>query len=173
MSLQTQQRAKSHYFAQPYSLDATGFYFETYEEYLAKSTNLTDSFGQPVEEFELQFIDGDNPELFKALEISQASLEQWFDDFELLDGHQVLIATYLAEQGCTADEVLSKLDDFHIFEGKASEYAAELLEETQPDIPDFIWQYIDFEAIARDMEINGEINELSYDVTLVLSLIHI
>ena len=32
MSLQTPTRAKSQYFAQPYSLDATGFYFETYEE---------------------------------------------------------------------------------------------------------------------------------------------
>ena len=166
MSLQTPTRAKSQYFAQPYNLDANGFYFETYEEYLAKSANLKDRFGQPVEEFELQFIDGDNHALFKALEISQASLEQWYDDFELLERDQALIATHLAEHGCPADEVLSKLEDFYIYEGKAEDYAYDMFLDCE-DLPDHVVQYIDFKAIARDMEINGDITILEREVVLV------
>ncbi len=45
--------------AQPYDLAATGFYFETYEEYADKSAKLRNDYGDRVEEFEIQFIDGE------------------------------------------------------------------------------------------------------------------
>ncbi|MDQ0314912.1 hypothetical protein [Amorphus orientalis] len=52
--------AKSVYFAQPYSLAAVGFYFSDLAEYEAKVSRCRDDHGMPVEEFELQYIDGDH-----------------------------------------------------------------------------------------------------------------
>ena len=62
--------------AQPYDLSATGFYFESYEEYQAKAAKTLNHFDQPIEEFELQFIDGEDIdcELAKAIGISQANV---------------------------------------------------------------------------------------------------
>ena len=45
--------------AQPYDITATGFYFEDYDDYSAKAAKLRNDYGDPVEEFEIQFIDGD------------------------------------------------------------------------------------------------------------------
>jgi len=46
-------------YAQPYDITANGFYFETVEEYNTQASKLRNSYGQPVEKFELQFIDGE------------------------------------------------------------------------------------------------------------------
>jgi hypothetical protein len=46
------------FYAQPYDITATGFYFKTAEEYQEKAGRLRNSADRPVEEFELQFIDG-------------------------------------------------------------------------------------------------------------------
>jgi hypothetical protein len=40
--------------AQPYNTDANGFYFDSVEKYHEESKDLTDCYGQPVEEFEIQ-----------------------------------------------------------------------------------------------------------------------
>ena len=45
--------------AQPYDLAAAGFYFKAAEEYAEKSAALRNDYGDPVEEFEIQFIDGE------------------------------------------------------------------------------------------------------------------
>jgi len=67
--------------AQPYDISATGFYFENAEEFEQKSSTLRNDYGDPVEEFELQFIDGENidSELAKAWEINQANYAHFFD----------------------------------------------------------------------------------------------
>lgn len=48
------------YHATPCDISATGFYFKTYEEYCQESKAHNNSYGQPVEKFEIQFIDGEN-----------------------------------------------------------------------------------------------------------------
>ena len=62
--------------AQPYNLDAVGFYFESAEEFTTKAEGLTDCHGLPVEEFEIQFIDGDtgDAQLFEVCGINQTGL---------------------------------------------------------------------------------------------------
>jgi hypothetical protein len=45
--------------AQPYSLDAQGFYFTDMNECQAKFDANRDCFGLLVEEYEIQFINGD------------------------------------------------------------------------------------------------------------------
>ena len=61
-------------FAQPYDICANGFYFSSEKDYEAKANNLLNQYGQPVEEFEIQFIDGKNidAKLFNALGITRA-----------------------------------------------------------------------------------------------------
>ena len=47
-------------YAQPYDLAAAGFYFYTAEEYHKKSSKLRNDYGEIVEEFEIQFVPGEN-----------------------------------------------------------------------------------------------------------------
>lgn len=56
-------------YAQPYDISAEGFYFRDTEEYAKKSEKLCNRYGDIVEEFEIQFIDGDllDCELAKAM----------------------------------------------------------------------------------------------------------
>lgn len=77
-------------YANPYNIDASGFYFNDADEFTEKSTNLTDRYGNPVEEFEIDFIDGDDAALFNACGINQANLSTWFDDIQTLDDHEKL-----------------------------------------------------------------------------------
>ena len=84
------------YHATPYDINANGFYFSTLEEYQEKAEKHTNIYGQPVEEFEIQFIDGDYPELFRELEINQANLNIWFEYFEELEEEQANKYLYLA-----------------------------------------------------------------------------
>ena len=46
--------------AQPYDLAATGFYFETPEAFQSKAKANRNDYCDPVEEYEIQFIDGDD-----------------------------------------------------------------------------------------------------------------
>ena len=68
-------------FAQPYDISATGFFFETAEEYNQKAKSLRNSYGLPVEEFEIQFIDGKgiDAELFESLGVHQGDLAAFFE----------------------------------------------------------------------------------------------
>ena len=52
--------------ATPYNTDATGFYFTDALDYETKSTVHVDRYGNLVEEFEIQLIDGDDAQLFEA-----------------------------------------------------------------------------------------------------------
>ena len=56
-------------YAQPYDLDAQGFYFTSFEDYETKYNKNCNVYGQPVEEYEIQFIDGSaiNCALFDAV----------------------------------------------------------------------------------------------------------
>ncbi len=66
--------------AQPYDITARGFYFDSYKDYAEKAAKLRNDYGDPVEEFEIQFIDGEaiDCELAKAIGINQANLADYF-----------------------------------------------------------------------------------------------
>lgn len=85
------------YYAQPYTSAATGFYFENPADYAAKIATCIDDVGNPVEEFEIQVIDGTalDVQLFEALSINQATIvpfmeqvENWLEQ----DKHTLIIA---------------------------------------------------------------------------------
>lgn len=163
-----QAGAESLYFAQPYSLSATGFYFETLAEYRSKADALRDDYGQPVEEFELQYIDGDAHQLFNALSVNQATLSTWFELIDTLDptDDRYLIACHLADEGCTIGELADRWDDFTIYHGTAEDYARDVIEDCE-DLPERIAFYVDYELMGRDMVLGGDIAEITRDMLLI------
>ena len=147
------------YHAQPYSLDATGFYFDNLDDYEAKFEANKDSFGAPVEEYEIQFIDGAGAELFKALGIDQSTLKIWFDHAESLDKNEQAALSYLTGEclGMSPHDALDTVDDVCLFEGAIKDYAEEYFDEVYPDLPEALRHYIDMEAFARDLDLNGDV----------------
>lgn len=152
-------------YAQPYSMDAVGFYFHSMEEYETKSENLQDRFGNPVEEFEIQFIEGDDAELFEACGINQSNLSTWFDDIEDKDENEKIALYFLTgELGYSLDQAMDKVEDVIIFEGDAKEAAEELFDECYAHtIPENLRFYFDMDKFARDLEIGGDFNEFQFN----------
>lgn len=151
------------YHATPYDISATGFYFETLEEYRERASRHRNEYGDPVEEYEIQFIDGDNYELFKAIGVNQANLPLWFDQFEDLDEDEAARAIYLAGYECiAAEEIIDRLDEVMLFEGTLLEFAEDYVESTGllAQLPESLRYYFDVEAFARDMRLGGEVTEL-------------
>jgi hypothetical protein len=66
------------------------FYFRTVEEYQAKAAKAVNDCGFPVEEFEIQFIDGEGIDaaLFKALGVNQCNFPQFLEACDAWDEHQ-------------------------------------------------------------------------------------
>lgn len=143
------------FFAQPYDISANGFYFDTYAEYLAKADAACNSYGEPVEEFEMQFIDGEHIdcELAKAFGVSQANIARYLevsDDWE--DDQKVRYIIAVGECGYASDCDPDRLD-IDIYEvDSLKELAEQFVEEgIFGEIPDRISCYLDYDLIARDL----------------------
>ncbi|WP_417681660.1 antirestriction protein ArdA [Roseibium sp.] len=148
-------------FAQPYDISASGFYFETFEDYQDKAIKAVNRYGEPVEEFEIQFIDGEeiDSELAKAFGVNQANLESFFEaieDLDKQDKQKLIIA--VGDCGYDLESVLSDPDgaDVDIFYvSSMRELAEQFVEEgIFGPIPEPLQFYIDYDAIARDLEMD-------------------
>ncbi|MEQ9087087.1 MAG: antirestriction protein ArdA [Pontimonas sp.] len=156
------------YHATPYDISATGFYFTNLEDYQAKAATHRNDYGQPVEEYEIQYIDGEAAPLFNALEVNQVTLALWFEQFEDLDGEDAVKAIYLADdRGYAMAEIPDRLEDVILFEGNARAYAEEYLESTGllDQMPENLRFYFDVDAFARDLQLGGDITEIDIDGT--------
>ena len=154
-------------FAQPYDISSRGFHFHTASEYSAKAAKLKNDYGQPVEEFEIQFIDGESLDanLFEALGVNQANYEpfleaviDWSDD----DKIKAIIAVGEAGYKFTlGDDTPDRLEVDLYQADSLTDLAAQFVEEgLYGEIPEALRNYIDFEAIARDLSVEY------YDVRL-------
>jgi hypothetical protein len=161
------ENTMSTFFAQTYSLDAVGFYFDTLEAYTGKSESLLDAFGNPVEEFEIQFIDGDDCELFLACRINQGNLAVWFDDVADLSDQEKTALFYLCSiLGYSLENALGKLEEVNLSEGTLKDVAETLFDEFYlNDVPESVRAYIDYEKYARDCEIGGDLYEFDFNGT--------
>ncbi len=145
-------------YAQPYDISAHGFYFRSLEEYNDKSSCLLNHYGDLVEEFEAQFIDGDDLdcELFKALSIHQGTIGDYFNVCEYFSDDQK-IRVILATRECGYKFNYGSDDpdgyDIDIYElDSLRDLAEQFIEDGLfGEIPQNIRYYLDLDAIARDL----------------------
>jgi len=144
--------------AQPYDISAAGFYFRSLEEYKQKSTNLTNDYGDPVEEYEIQFIDGDDLDcdLFKALGVHQGSFNNYFTACKNWTNDQkIKVIIAVGECGYNFDPKNDDPDDFDIdlYEiDNLRDLAEQFIDEGMfGEIQENIRFYLDYDAIARDL----------------------
>lgn len=145
-------------FAQPYDVSATGFYFSDVATYAEKAAAARNDYGQPVEEFEIQFIDGEglDARLFEALGVNQANLEAFFETAgEWRDDQKVRVIIAVGEAGYSFDLKTGDPDDSDVdlYECDSLRDLAEQFvdEGLYGDIPESLRYYIDYDAIARDL----------------------
>jgi len=98
--------------------------------------------------------------LAEAASVHHGSVNTWFEELDDLDEDQSTAIIFLLDRGYSISDALERYEDVCIIEGKASDYAYDLINETT-EIPESLHYYIDYDAIARDMELNGEIEEIS------------
>ena len=155
------------FFAQPYSTDAVGFYFSTLNTYTYNAESLLDNFGNPVEEFEIQFIGGDDSQLFSACDINQSNLKLWFLIIADLSEHEKTILYYLCSSSrYSLENALDKLEGVDLYEGSLKDVAENLFNEfylNSIDVPEDLRFYIDYERFARDCKMNGDLYEFDFN----------
>ena len=148
------------FYAQPYDISAEGFYFRDFEEYYKQADTAKNQYGGKVEEFEIQFIDGEqlDCELAKAWGLNQANIkrfiavaEEWDEDAKI----RFILA--IGESGLsfdpnTVDPWNLDIDVYRIdcMRNLAIEFVEEGL---LGDIPERLQFYIDYNAIARDLSV--------------------
>lgn len=153
--------------AQPYDLSATGFYFDSYGDYATKAAALRNDHGDPVEEFETQFIDGDAIDcaLAGALGLYQSTIAQFFNAVETWDDYEkrtVIIA--VGECGYAFDASTQPSDfDVELYElNTMRELAEQFVDEGLfGDIPERLQFYLDYDAIARDLSVDYSETEIA------------
>ena len=154
-------------YANPYNSTVAGFYFATYDEYQSKSSVHVDSFGLPVEEYEIEYIEGELPQLFNACNIDQCTLKLWFDEIEMMDKHDQIELFFRCDNlSQEPQEAIYELNsDGSITTGSALYYAYSYIDDSGilNTLPENIQKYFDFEAFASDLEYSGDITEFSYD----------
>lgn len=145
--------------AQPYDMDAAGFYFTDLADYEAKAAALRNRWGAPVEEFEIQFIDGptDAMHLFSAARVSQGYLPAYFAALGDWDDDDMLRATIAFAENITGDTLetitphLLDIEVYHVDSWR--ELAEQFVDDGLfGEIPDHLANYIDFDAMARDLQ---------------------
>lgn len=148
--------------AQPYDISATGFYFSSMAEYDEKFAKCRNDFGDQVEEFEIQFIDGESIDcaLFEALGINQGNIHHFIDAVDEWEEHEKQ-ALIIAVGECGYDfniadndlRIIENVDIYYI--DSMRELAEQFVDEGLfGDIPENIQSYLDYDAIARDLSMD-------------------
>ncbi|OQS44837.1 antirestriction protein ArdA [Chromobacterium haemolyticum] len=159
--------------AQPYSLNERGFYFKSFEEYEAKyAENVSKETGLPVEEYEIQLIDGyaDDEFAFEAMKVNQCNIEEFFEAAErvseLVEDEKAAVKYLMQHLQKSFEEALEECEDISIYRGTLTEVGMELAEASSllDGVPDEVSRYFNYESYARDIEFNGGLVEIEDDV---------
>ena len=147
-------------FAQPYDISTQGFTFDSYDDYKHHSSVLKNAHGDPVEEFEISFIDGDDIDcdLAKSWDLHQGSISAFFEALYDWDSHQkTIFIIAVGECGYRFDPATDHPDNFDIdlYEiDSLKDLAEQFIDEgLYGEIPESLQYYIDTEAMARDLSV--------------------
>jgi antirestriction protein len=149
------------FYALAYDITASGFYFRSREEYDALRRACRGDSGLPVEEFEIQFIDGEVLDAYfaDAFSLNQANvfrLIELIDEWDEDQKRRFIIA--VGECGYSFDADTVDPDDFEvdIYEVESMRKLAEQFvdEGLYGEIPETLQNYIDYDAIARDLAVD-------------------
>jgi len=161
-----QQTGAGDFFAQPYNHDEEGFNFSTEEEYEQKSSQCRDSFNLPVEEFYIYYVGGNIEinEIFGACRVDQSNFGQFLAIIEDVPEDQWPDLFYLCDSiGYDMGQAVAKLGDVSIFRGCLEDAAKDWFDECYLyRIPEEVQIYIDYEAFARDRQLEGEMYEFGF-----------
>jgi len=147
-------------YAQPYDVSATGFYITSAEDYDTKAKGLTNAYGDPVEEFEIQFIDGEriDCDLASAIGINQANFRDFLECAEAWeDWQKINVIIAVGELGYDFDAQDDPdhygIDLYHA--GTMRDLAEQFVDEGLfGEVPSRFQFYIDYDAIARDLAVD-------------------
>ncbi|MEM8575705.1 MAG: antirestriction protein ArdA [Pseudomonadota bacterium] len=156
------------FYAQPYDLSATGFFFNRPEDYAAKAAACWNDFGERVEEFVLQFVEGEaiDAALAEAVGLTAPHLAAFFEAVESWDDHQKLaVIIAVSECGYAFDWAASAPEDFDvdIYEDMTLRDVAEAFvdEGLLGEIPEQLQCYLDVDAISRDLAVDYTETEIA------------
>lgn len=145
-------------FAQPYDFSAEGFYFKTIEAYREQAGGVINAYGDPVEEFELQFIDGEAIDcaLAQAWQPNQANIADFIDAVENWDierkRHYIVAVGECGYSHVDAWRVPHSIEIDLYAVDSLQELAEQFVDDgLYGEIPESLRGYIDYEAIARDL----------------------
>lgn len=155
-------------FAQPYNLNAIGFYFKSEDEFHNVSSRLVDAHGESVEEFEIQFIDGEDIDaaLAKTIGLSQGNIGLYLnavDDWSEEDKRRYILGVgeYGLEFDLEADDPNElDVDIYHL--DSLRDLAEQFVDEgVMGDIPESMRFYFDYDAFARDLAVDYSETEIA------------
>lgn len=145
-------------FAQPYDTTAEGFYFRTIEQYQEQAWGVINGYGDMVQEFELQFIDGEAIDcaFAQAWQPSQATIADFMDAVETWEleqkRHYIIAVGECGYHHVDAYRVPGSIEIDIYFVDSLRELAEQFVDEgLYGEIPDHLQSYIDYDAIARDL----------------------
>jgi len=151
--------------ATPYGIydGFTGFYFKSYEDFKSKYDAWYRKNG--CEEYEIQFIDGDETEqaLFKFMKARQGNIKEIYEEIEENYSTEDLVKlTHLIDYcACSFEDAKDKLPDVELYQGKALDYVYQYIDECYSDMPAFCKRYFDYESYLNDLRCNSEVIEYS------------
>ncbi len=146
------------FYAQPYDISAEGFHFRNMRDYDQNASDHANRYGDRVEEFEIQFIDGEliDADFAKAWGLNQANICPFIEaatDWEEWQKTHFIIA--VGECGYDFDPEAVDPDEFDVDiyeEESMKELAYRFVDEGLfGEVPESFQHYIDYDAIARDL----------------------
>lgn len=155
------------FYANPYNTSAAGFYFESIEELEVKSAALKDEFGLPVEELEIDAIDGtrEEMELFEMAEVTQSDIAEFIEFIEDSDEETWPAVYFLLERYTlyTLEAAISRAEECNVVQSSLLDAASNLFDECYGySIPEELSIYIDYEKFAADIEYGGDMVEFEF-----------
>lgn len=150
------------FYANPYDPTAPGVIFETAEEYRERTAAITNESGHPVSEFEILFVDGEELDaaLAKAWGLDPTNIFRFLEVIEEWSEQQKTKFIVIAREiGAEFDLFRDDPDNYAVdlFPSKSlGAFAEDCVEdEWFGSVDSRLAPYIDYDAIARDLELDG------------------